>query len=1028
MPSGFTVTERGTNKGLRVCQLNCGRSKAAMWDLGQTMASESISIALLQEPYVINEQVIGLPSNMRVAHNYKAAVVINDESLEIMQLEFSNADKGCSVWLKGPMGELIVVSVYFQFGGEVEEYLEYLNGVLRNAGATPVVIGADLNAVSPRWYSKYFERGDETERRGEYIAEWLEERNLNVFNVASDQFTFSGPNGESDIDVTMGNEATFQWTCRWEIRGSMSDHNLLMMDFNYPTEERANGMHNPNWNIRGVDWQRYGERLHFVAEEVGMELFRELPLDIKVIRMEEWFNTVNESILIKQTPCKRKRVSWWNSSLGTLRARARKSRRRWQAERKLGDRDATEVLRKLYNDDRSTYTNAIKKAKDDNFRKFVEEKANNDPWGEAYKFCRGKRGRKEIPVGVRGANGQTTKTWDESVGVLLAEFFPPSRNADNETEKLAIVDEGAGKECEWEEVNTAVKNMKLRKAPGHDGIKPEMVKVAWRYIPEYVMCLMNDCIMKGCFPERWKIGKIVVLKKAPDKPREDPRSYRPICLLPVMGKLLERIMISRLEHKITNDMFKVQYGFRRGKSTEDAWLKVKDVVENIEEKYALGIFVDFKGAFDNMEWDVIKEMLLEMECDEYRMWESYFSKRKVFVEGVNDRVWKRVRKGCPQGSIGGPHMWILVMERLLKRLSEIFGVDVIAYADDLLIIIRGVSRKVLEEIGCVAMRMVAEWGQSVGVEVSENKTVSMLLKGSLSVNRPPNVRMLNKQVRYVKETKYLGVTLGERMNFKPHLVQLHKKVQMIMGGFKRVLKRDWGLGRKAFEVWYKGMILACVGYAVGIWGHVLKYDYGKRRIISAQRIVLYAYLRVCRTVSTEGMQVLAGFIPWDLEMRTRTASFMSRMTLRRNGEGVRELINDAERTKEECIADWQTRWDASEKGREIYEYIRDVEYVSMNQWFFVSMHTGFLLTGHGSMNDYLFKRGLEESTECVCGKGNETRNHIIQECELYDDLRENIRDENGDILTNELLKGERDYMKFVRFASEVFGRRKNLCA
>ncbi|RYA67134.1 hypothetical protein DD592_27765 [Enterobacter cloacae complex sp. 2DZ2F20B] len=57
------------------------------------------------------------------------------------------------------------------------------------------------------------------------------------------------------------------------------------------------------------------------------------------------------------------------------------------------------------------------------------------------------------------------------------------------------------------------------------------------------------------------------------------------------------------------------------------------VVEWSEKKYVLGIFIDFKGAFDNMSWNVVLSKLMEVGCKEIKVWASYFRDRKVCVAG-----------------------------------------------------------------------------------------------------------------------------------------------------------------------------------------------------------------------------------------------------------------------------------------------------------------------------------------------------------------------------------------------------------
>lgn len=130
----------------------------------------------------------------------------------------------------------------------------------------------------------------------------------------------------------------------------------------------------------------------------------------------------------------------------------------------------------------------------------------------------------------------------------------------------------------------------------------------------------------------------MVLLKSVDKVRSDPASYRPICLLSVLGKILERMMVERLKRKLGEGMCDAQYGFRTGRSTEGAWNYVLENVKESRSKYVLGVFVDFKGAFDNLEWKCVLDRLREIGCDEIGLWESYFDERYVCMVGANETV------------------------------------------------------------------------------------------------------------------------------------------------------------------------------------------------------------------------------------------------------------------------------------------------------------------------------------------------------------------------------------------------------
>jgi len=109
-----------------------------------------------------------------------------------------------------------------------------------------------------------------------------------------------------------------------------------------------------------------------------------------------------------------------------------------------------------------------------------------------------------------------------------------------------------------------------------------------------------------------KMARLVLLRKK-DKPEGEPSSYRPICLLDESGKFFERVIAERLRaymdevRGISDD----QYGFRRGRSTVDAILRVRDIVMEGTRggRVVLAVSLDIANAFNSLPWSTIREAL-----------------------------------------------------------------------------------------------------------------------------------------------------------------------------------------------------------------------------------------------------------------------------------------------------------------------------------------------------------------------------------------------------------------------------------
>ncbi|EFA13507.2 Putative 115 kDa protein in type-1 retrotransposable element R1DM-like Protein [Tribolium castaneum] len=985
------------------------------------------------EPYEWKQNVRGMPLHFRVISSKKAAIVVNDESIEVMEVGEFRREWAVCAWLKGDFGECVVCSLYCVYGEGMEDKAAYLEELWRKFGRLKMLVGLDANAVSPLWHSKWEGwREDERVVRGRVLEEVILREGIAVLNSPSDEYTYSGPGGQSDIDVTLCTDGFLGLVRKWCVRDevSCSDHNLIELELGYHID-RDCGPPPGGWVVCEGDWPKFDAC--FLDEVFCVEReFALLDAEGMVELMTKMVRRAGDRSFKVNRGHSNRRVRWWNERLGDLRARCRRSRRVYQRLRRH-NAEGQDAARARYIEEWNEYKNEIRKAKEEDWRRFVDRVGNVDPWGGVYKIIRGRKGR--ICMGaVRKDNGEMTVGWEDTASALLNEFFPPDEKVRDE---VRLVGGARMEPVTEEEVEVAVKRINGKKAPGLDGIKGDIVKRVWALRPDLMHRMYEQCVLEGTFPREWKKANVVVLLKSPDKDRAEIRSYRPICLLSVFGKVMERIMVNRLLGGLEGSMSDCQYGFTVGRGTEDAWLKVMDVVEGSACKYVLGMFIDFKGAFDFLRWCRILDVLGAVGCREIELWKSYFCERKVCYRNARgEMVWKDVSRGCPQGSICGPFVWNLCMNELLRGLGEL-GAQVVAYADDLLVLVEGNSRRDLESRGSEYLGAVLNWGRHYGVEVSATKSSTLILKGTLSSTRPVLVKAQGISLKSDKKVKYLGIHVEERLKFGNHLKLLRKKIVDVASGLRRVIRDDWGLGRTAIKTIFNGLLMACALYGSSVWWKTLRTGKGVRLLNTCERAGLLVCLRVCRTVSTDAMEVLMGVLPWRHQALLRTVMFLrsrgrpvglvgvveDRELEDLGRSGVRDLLRDR------LFARWQREWDGSETGRVLYCFVPDVETVRRCKWFWVGMHEGYIMTGQGSMNAWLHDRGLSESPECECGAPREDWMHVLVECVLYEDLRdleamglvvENDGEING---LREIVMNEESFKTYVEFARNVFARR-----
>lgn len=367
------------------------------------------------------------------------------------------------------------------------------------------------------------------------------------------------------------------------------------------------------------------------------------------------------------------------------------------------------------------------------------------------------------------------------------------------------------------EVGWAIRRMRSKRAPGIDGIRVELVKRLIDCLSAVLVKLVNKMLVIGYFPEVWKVGVVKVFLKDERKPPEEVKSYRPVTLLPVLGKVVERLLVVRLKRFLAEGgwLHEGQYGFVEGKSTVKALADVAEEVRERDDKVVLGVFADISGAFDNAWWPWILHQLRVWGCPKnlFRVLRSYLSERKAVMRLGGYEAEKMLSKGCPQGSILGPYLWNVLFDGFLRK-DYGQGARAFAYADDGLVVVSGDTRRAVEERASWAAAGLWDWADTVKLTVSAEKTVAMLLKWDRfnvgkawkrkDYGRKFVVRCRGRRLMSVSSVKYLGLHTGERWCFERHVVETAGKVLGEFGKLKRIAKANSGLGVPTMVRLYNG--------------------------------------------------------------------------------------------------------------------------------------------------------------------------------------------------------------------------------
>lgn len=248
-----------------------------------------------------------------------------------------------------------------------------------------------------------------------------------------------------------------------------------------------------------------------------------------------------------------------------------------------------------------------------------------------------------------------------------------------------LIDEDS-KLCEGkisiEECSKAINDMKVNKSPGMDGITVEFYQTFWPQIQNMMIQVYNKSYEDKILPFSHRQSLLSLIFKKGD--HLSLKNYRPISLLNTDLKILSRCLAQRLKVVLHKIIHSDQNGYIKNRYIGFNLRQIQDVIDYCDQYQIDGaiIFVDFSKAFDSLEWNFMKQVLV------------HFGFKQSFIQWVNlmytdiycsiaNNGWiserfkctRGIRQGCPLSAL----LFVLAVEIMAIRIrnnSNVKGIQV----------------------------------------------------------------------------------------------------------------------------------------------------------------------------------------------------------------------------------------------------------------------------------------------------------------------------------------------------------------
>lgn len=391
-------------------------------------------------------------------------------------------------------------------------------------------------------------------------------------------------------------------------------------------------------------------------------------------------------------------------------------------------------------------------------------------------------------------------------------------------------------------VTKLLKNLNPKKASGPDNLTPRILNELHLELTPAVTLLFQRSMELGQTPSDWKHAFVCPIYKK--GARHNPANYRPISLTCILCKLLEHIVVSNLMSHLeeNNILSEFQHGFRGKRSCETQLIGlIEDLTSTLDCNTQTDMIVlDFSKAFDKVSHPRLLHKLEHYGISgRTHSWITAFLSNRtqaVVIENAHsDKV--NVGSGVPQGSVLGPVLFLLFINDITDNITSTIRL----FADDCTIY-RPIRSKLDHQKLQEDLTKLTTWESKWKMEFNVSKcNVMHITRSRRPLITPYN--MHGEHLEVVHDTKYLGLTIKDDLNWNSHINNIVAGSNQVQGMLSRNIKKA---PQQTKITAVNTLIRPKVEYGAAIWD-----PFTNENIDKLERVQRRAARYVCNNYSYE---------------------------------------------------------------------------------------------------------------------------------------------------------------------------------